>query len=88
VGQPREEAEVSHQQTTISPPKVTQFTDSPFKKEKSIKVYASIHYYRHPIIVLTFPAARRLDLKPCPKEMKKAECQLNYFTIPKLHLSR
>jgi hypothetical protein len=88
MGQPREKAEVSHQQTTISPSKVTQFTDSPVNKEKRIKVYASIHYYRHPIIVLTFPAARRLDLQPCPNEIKKAECQLNYFTIPKLRFSR
>jgi hypothetical protein len=88
MGQPREKAEVSHQQTTISPSKVTQFTDSPVNKEKRIKVYASIHYYRHPIIVLTFPAARRLNFRPCPKEMKEADCQLNYFTIPKLRLSR
>jgi hypothetical protein len=72
-------AELSHQQTTISPPKVIQFTDSPIKKEKIIKVYASIHYYRHSIIVLACPAARRLDFQACPKRDEEGRLPAELF---------
>jgi hypothetical protein len=88
VGQPCGNAELSHQQTTISPPKVTQSTDSPIKKGKGLKCM-------HQFIIIDiqssswlFPLFAGPTSKPCPKEMKKADCQLNYFTIPELHLSR